>query len=509
MSLKKNIIANYAGQMYVAAVGILMVPFYLRYMGAEAYGLIGFFAMLQVWFQILDVGLTQTMSREAARFRGGAVDAISVRRLLRSLEGIFLAIAIAGAVGIGLGAERISVNWLHAQHIAMEEVRHVVILMGVLVSLRWLCGLYRGVIAGFEALVWLNAFNVCIATARFMLVVPLLILVDATPRVFFEFQLVVALVELLFLLIKTYRLLPPGGKASTPWRWAPLRPVLKFSLGVAFTSSVWVVLTQTDKLILSKFLTLSDYGIFTLAVLIASSVTLISGPISAALQPRMAGVSAAGQQSKLIALYRKGTRMVGMITVPACLLLAFFPEQVLMVWTNNSLVATTAAPVLRLYALGNGILAFAAFPYYLQFARGELRLHVIGNMLFLLTLLPALVWAITTYGMLGGGFAWLLSGLLYFLLWIPVVHRRFMPGGHLKWMVRDVVMTIVPPSMLAAVLHQVVPWPQNRFVGLLVLGGIGLAFLLTTAAAAGFMGWRMPYWRRLRGQSLARRVTEA
>lgn len=89
MSLKKNILTNYVSQIYVTLIGIVMVPMYVRYMGAEAYGLVGFFAMLQACFQLLDMGLTPTMARETARFNGGATDALSLRRLLRAMEGIF------------------------------------------------------------------------------------------------------------------------------------------------------------------------------------------------------------------------------------------------------------------------------------------------------------------------------------------------------------------------------------------------------------------------------------
>jgi O-antigen/teichoic acid export membrane protein len=67
MPLKKNILANYASQIYVTLIGIFMVPLYIKYMGAEAYGLVGFFAMLQAWFNLLDMGLTPTTARETAR----------------------------------------------------------------------------------------------------------------------------------------------------------------------------------------------------------------------------------------------------------------------------------------------------------------------------------------------------------------------------------------------------------------------------------------------------------
>lgn len=67
-SLKKNLIANYIGQFYLTIIGIVMVPLYVRYMGAEGYGLVGFYAPLQAWFQLLDTGLTPALVRLVASY---------------------------------------------------------------------------------------------------------------------------------------------------------------------------------------------------------------------------------------------------------------------------------------------------------------------------------------------------------------------------------------------------------------------------------------------------------
>src|SRR3569832_396276 len=96
ISFAHNILANYASQIYITLATILIVPLYVRYMGAEAYGLVGFFTMVQMWFQLLDAGLSPTMARKTARFQGGAIDALSLRRLMRTLEGIFIIGAILG-----------------------------------------------------------------------------------------------------------------------------------------------------------------------------------------------------------------------------------------------------------------------------------------------------------------------------------------------------------------------------------------------------------------------------
>ena len=450
----------------------------------EAFGLVGFYAMLQAWFQLLDMGLTPTMVRETARFHGGANDALSLRCLLRALEGIFVGIALLGAAAIFSGAGTIASRWLKVQNLPLNVVQHVIMLMAVIVAMRWVCSLYRGAITGFERLVWLSGFNFMVATARFVLVILLFIYIGTSATDFFSYQLVVAIVELVVLVVQAYRLMPSVGSGQwTSWQWEPLRGVLKFSLSIAFTSSAWVLVTQVDKLVLSKLLLLTDYAYFTLAVLVASGVMIISAPISGALLPRMTKLNAEGDEAGLIRLYRNATQLVGVIAVPAALVLAFFAEQVMWTWTGNAVITRKAAPVLTLYALGNGILAVGAFPYYLQFAKGDLKLHLIGSALFLVLLIPALIWATLHFGATGAGFAWLGANLMYFLFWLPRVHGRFVKGLHAQWLLQDLGSIVLLTSACAALVKIWVVWPQDRL--LIAIGIVVVSLGLLAIAAVG------------------------
>jgi O-antigen/teichoic acid export membrane protein len=485
LSLKANILANYAGHVYVTVINLVMVPMYLRYMGAEAYGLVGFFAMLQMWFQMLDLGLTPTMSREAARYQGGVTDVLSLRRLLRALEGIFFISGAIGATVIVIGADKISAYWLNAHTLSVSEVRRAVILMAFLVALRWVCGLYRGAISGMEKQVWLNGFNAGVATLRGLAVMPVFIFLGSTPTHFFAFQLAVSAIETLCLISKTYRLLPLDRSVRhVRWEWAPLRRVLTFSLSVGFTSSIWVLITQTDKLVLSKLLPLAEYGYFTIAVLVAGGVMLISGPVGAALQPRLTRIASSGDNAGVIRLYRNATQLVAVLCAPASMLLAFFPEQVLWAWTGNPEIAGHAAAVLLLYAIGNGVIAVSAMPYYIQFANGNMRLHVIGGALLTALLLPALVWASRRYGAVGAGWAWLCANTVFFLAWVPLIHRRFLPRLHFSWLANDIGAIVAPALIGAMLLHAFVPLPTHRWSMAFLLSCMGLSMVLLAAAGS-------------------------
>ena len=186
--LRNNIIATYFGQIYVALIGITMVPLYIRIMGAEAYGLVGFFSMLQVWFSLLDFGLTPTVARETARFKGAAITAVEYLRLIRALEIVFLSVAVVGCLAIFVAAGYIATDWLKSEFLASEEIRRSVQLMAFAISMRWMCGLYRGTISGSERLVFLSVFSSAIASLRFVAVIPLLAYVDARPTTFFRLQ---------------------------------------------------------------------------------------------------------------------------------------------------------------------------------------------------------------------------------------------------------------------------------------------------------------------------------
>lgn len=498
MSLRRNIIANYAGQLYVTLAGIVFLPVYVRLMGAEAFGLVGFFTMLQSWFVLLDMGLTPTMARETARFAGGAIDGQSLRRLLRSLEVIFGVVAVASASVLILASRSIATGWLKVEELPTTEVRRALMLMAIIVAVRWVTGLYKGAITGYERLVWLNILGVGSATARFGLVIPVLAFVSNSPTTFFSYQLAIALLEAVAIVWKTYALLPPAQAAhGSDFDLGPLREVLPFSLTIAFTGAVWVLITQTDKLMLSGMISLTAYAHFTLAVIVASGILQVSGPVSVALLPRLARLKSQGDDVALQRVYREATQLVVVLVAPVLLVLVVFPSQVLWAWTGDAGVSDSASTVLRLYATGNACMVFAAFGYYLQYAHGNLRLHLIVNAVFVVMYVPLLFFAVSRYGMIGAGYAWLLSNLLPLLAWMPVVHWKFLPGTHWRWLVSDIASAFVLPTAAALALSAFVTWPDSRVRVAALAVAIGACLLVASVLGSSVVRGMM--LSRIRG----------
>jgi O-antigen/teichoic acid export membrane protein len=494
-SLKWNVAANYAGQIYAAATNIIFLPIQVHLLGAEAYGLVGFFAVLSGWLMLLDVGLTPTVSRETAKYRASSLEQPAYRELLQSLEFLFFVLGILVALLVCALSGPISRRWLHPEALSSSAVANAVALMGLAFAFRWQATLSRSVLVGLERQVWVNGVTAVMATFRSIGVLAILKWVDSSPGAFFVYQCLVAALELLVLRLSVRRFLSFERRIGFRWSFAPIRRVASFSLTIALTSTAWLFATQIDKLLLTKLLPLSEYAFFSLAVTAAGGINLLAGPIGQAVQPRLTYLFAERNHTEFRRTYSEATQTLSATTLTATLLLAITARPVLWAWTGNAELAQRAAPVLSFYALGNGLLAVGAVSYYLQIAGGDLRLHLRGTMIFSAVLLPAAVLGTTQRGMLGASLAWFVVNLLFFLGWIPLVHRRLLPGSHWRWLGRDIALPAAVGSVPVLLFSQAPLLSLPRFqlvLGLLLAGAlaVGSATLTTRPAHRLLHRWR-------------------
>jgi len=493
ISIKRNVAASYVGQIYAVVISVIMAPVYLSYMGTEAYGLIGFFTMLTGWFQLLDMGLTSTVVRETALRRGGEISTGELRLFVRGLEIVFGIISIAAASAIVFLSHEIATHWLKVSSLPIIDVQISVGIMGLLVPLRWVGGLYRGVLIGFERMTWLAGYNILLATLRFVGVLGVFALFGANVKYFFGYQFVVSAFDLLGVFIMSHHLIGHERSARETFTWEPLRKRAAFSLTIAFVQTAGVLFSQSDKLVLSKYLPLAMFGIFSLAVAAASVVNIAGSPISQALLPRLTKLFAEKQEEAAYRLYGVATQTVTVLICPGVVALAFLAEPILRAWTGHADIAHHAAPILRLYAVGNGAGVLSLFAYYIQFARGNLRLHFIGNLILVGLLIPGFIWGGTHYGGIGTGAIAAIVGCSYFFFWVPIVHARFLPGRHWDWLLKDILSIVVPTTLMCWIVSWIIPWPHGRLALIGYVAIAGSLLLMTSVFSSSYM--RATLWR--------------
>ena len=112
-----------------------------------------------------------------------------------------------------------------------------------------------------------------------------------------------------------HRTLP---KPATPPKFSleALAGIWKFASGMLGITFLATLLTQVDKVLLSRLLTLESFGCYILATVVAGVLSFIIGPITQAIYPRMVDLSTQNDQYSLVSTYHQGAQLVTVLTAP-------------------------------------------------------------------------------------------------------------------------------------------------------------------------------------------------
>ncbi len=266
-------------------MGLAFIPLYIKFIGVEAYGLIGIFATLQAIFTILDMGITATLSREMARLSVLPGREQEMRDLVRSLEIIYWCVAIFIGMAIMAISPFIAHHWVKAGQLSPQTIEQALLIMGFAMALQWPASFYSGGLMGLQKQVLLNAINIGMSTLRGVGAVLILWLIFPTIQAFFSWQIIISIINTGLLSFFLWHRLPRAERRAT-FKKQLLKGIWRFAAGMSGISILATILTQLDKIILSNMLTLEMFGYYTLAGVFAMSLYRLIGPVFSAIYPR-------------------------------------------------------------------------------------------------------------------------------------------------------------------------------------------------------------------------------
>jgi O-antigen/teichoic acid export membrane protein len=433
--MRHNLFAGLASSIWSAGIGLVVVPLYLKYLGMEAYGLVGIFATAQALFSLLDLGLAPAMNREVARASAEG-NLRPARALLHTLSLVYWIMAIAIAIISIVAAPLVAHHWLKSDHLSRETVSHALMLMGIVIACRWPIGLYLGTLVGAQRVTLASAVGIATSTASNFGAVGILAWVSPHIESFFLWQAAIGIIYAIAMRTAAWHAIgrEPGLGFSVP----ALARIWRFSAGISGIAVSALVLTQVDKIVMSRFLSLSNFGQYSLATLVVSGLYLFINPTFNVIYPRFSALVASGNANQLADLYRGGTRLFALTLFPLAMLLAVFAKDLVVLWTGNAQLASTIAPVIALLAAGSALHGIMYFSYALQLAYGMTRLPLTINAVLIAVAVPLMAWLAWRFGIEGGAAAVLLLYVIYLLLGSFLTHRVLLRSIGLIWICRDV-----------------------------------------------------------------------
>jgi len=448
MTLSRNLLAGLINSVWSAFIGLAVIPFYLKYLGVEAYGLIGFFVTTQAVLSLLDMGMAPTINREVARCSayGSLKDA---GKLLHTLAIVYWSMAVMIAVVILMLSPLISEYWLQSKQIPSQTISHALILMGLVVACRWPIGLYQGAVIGAQRLAVSSVINMIMVTISSLGAVIVLAFISPTIEAFFIWQACLGVIYTMVMRSAAWRIV--GKDEQLFFDFEKLKSIWRFTAGLSGIALSATILSQQDKIILSKILSLDEFGLYMLATVVVNGLYFLIMPVYNVMYPRLSELVVNGDLEKIVETYRNGTRLFTSLFLPVAMVVVFYSRDIVFLWTGNPDIAVRIAPVISLLAFGTALHGVMFFPYALQLSYGNSKIPLICNVVLMVVSVPLTFILSMKYGLLGGGLTWFFLHSFYMFFGTWLTHKNFLKDIRSKWILHDVMFPLSISVVVGAI----------------------------------------------------------
>jgi O-antigen/teichoic acid export membrane protein len=303
----------------------------------------------------------------------------------------------------------------------------------------------------------------------------ILLIFDKSVLAFFSWQLICSLAELTCAM---YIAWSTQGTQFFKARFdlIRLRENWKFASGVVTVTLTAAAVAQLDKVILSKILTLEQFGYYALGATVAYGLFNLVYPICVAASPRFTGLLQSGESIQLSANYHLFAQLCTVLAMPVALILMFYGTEILTLYLRNYEQALKVEPFLSLITLGTSVAILSPLPHTLQIASGRTVLISTCNIVFALLYTCILLLVTPTEGVEMTIKIWILLNCVYLITLAWFMHRRLLVGEFWQWLSRDICVPALLGFAVAYLTHDAL---QNFVMHPLIK--IGLCYIVVLA----------------------------
>lgn len=486
-SLKKNVLANYAGKVWGVLLSVLLVPVYIRVLGLDAYGLIGFFTVLIAAASLLDIGLSATMNREMARLRAYPDRRDDALDLARTLASVYWLIGLVMGIGIYLSSPWIASEWLGTGKLPFDAVVASVAMMGASLALQWPISLYSGGINGLERQVLCNAVLITLGTVRNLGAVFVLLVFSPTITAYFAWQMFSSAINVVAFGWLFWHIIPAGTRRPH-FKLSLLKDVWRFAAGMGASGIVTFMLSQLDKVILSKTLSLSYFGYYNIANQVNVVTKMSPASIYSAFLPKLTSLYAKEDLSGFARLYSLGCQLAAIVTLPGSFVVAAFSYDIIRLWTGSIQIAEMSSGIATVLIIGSAFNSLMGIPYTATIAAGWATFGLYQNSISAVLIVPLMLVLTNLYGGMGAAISWLILNVGYIVISPMFIHRRVFPAGIRDWYMIDVGRPLVISSLVVIFAKIILPHDMHPLT-------LAASLLATWAAAATMCVYALPEMR--------------
>lgn len=447
-SVYRNIIANYFGAIVTTVIAFLLTPVYIKYLGVGSYGIIGFYISIQALFSFLDMGIGVAVNREMARHFHNPTEKAYLRTLTHTLQIIYWGIGFFFALFLWLVSPYFSKGWFGGTDSSLHNVNYIFIIFALTLFVRWPYGLYSSGLRGMQRQVLLNKFEIICNLSKSIGSWLVLKYVSPTLEAFLWYQFFITSLQTVGILILMWKQIY-SSQHILKFDSNVVKKISKYAAGMGIGTILASIVTQVDKIIVSKMVTVAQFGYYTIANNIAMLVFSISLPIYMAIFPHFTRHVHEDDTQNLAKDFHYYSKLLSTLLLPFSIMVIFNSKIVLQLWMGDEEITTNSAGILQLLMAGTLCNALMMPVHTLLLAYNRLKFMLYSQTIEIILMVPLMLFLIKKFGLMGGALGVFLLFFCYLIIQAPLIFKvtksTFLT---IKWYFGDVLLFLIPVVLI-------------------------------------------------------------
>lgn len=404
MSLKRNTIWNILGAGVPFLLGVVTIPYLIKNVGVESFGILSLIWTMIGYFSIFDFGLGRALTQQVASKK----ETGSSHEIASLVKTGLLFIVGAGVLGgfiLFLIAQPLGQKWLNVSVALQPSTIDALMVAALGIPMTTLTTGLKGVLEAYEDFKNVNLLKMILGLANFGF--PVLSVMIFGPSLT---MMVISLVLVRFAILIAhgfliFKILPNGWMFSAFDR-EKMRGLLAFGSWMTLSNIVSPLMVVADRFIISSVVGASLVAYYTVPADFLIRILIIPGALATALFPRLTSMRV-NDSNAAKEVYEKSLKLTTLFMLPICLSIAVFSYWGLKFWLGENF-ATNSWMITSILSFGLMLNGIAQVPFAAVQAAGEAKLTAylhVGEFVFYL---PLLFVGLHYFGLIGAAVVWVL-----------------------------------------------------------------------------------------------------
>ncbi len=327
-----NSIYNLLGWLFPVIVNFLTIPFVVRMLGNDSYGVLTLGTAIIGYFSLMDINLTQGSMRYIAEYHATG-DSAKVNEVLSLSLLVYSVLGILGAAMLYISVDWFLMDMLKIPQKLQEISRTVFQLSAFGFFMSFIHNYLISIPKSIHRFDIASKIEAGFGIALMLLTVVLLYLGYNLLEVVI-LRLVILFLDCLTLFIVVKKTIPYARFASSIGR-DTVRKMLTFS-GYSFFSKISATITaNTDRLVIGAVISSAAVTLYTVPFMLVSRIMGISPRLSMIMFPVASEMGATGKREDLKKIYFVMNRHIFFLNIALTTIICLFSRQILQLWMGN------------------------------------------------------------------------------------------------------------------------------------------------------------------------------